>query len=189
MKNFEPRRFMGVWYNQAEVQAGHEVDCQRVTLVQMPGRIGSYEDGVLKGPLGLVTKRIDELSLFRLAESGRRERRAELTGNRKNWFNDVVRLGRDPNFFVMATDYRNYAITYECVERKGRREQVTLLTRKPIIPSSLRNFMYRLAFQMNLPVNRLREVDHNRCRDMHSIHSFEYREKIDELRELRIRRI
>jgi len=189
MRNFDPSRFMGVWYVQAEIREHDNIECQRVNFVRMPGRIGYYRDGIRMKLFGLLQIRTREAGLGRLAESGRRERRAELSMDDKRWFHDWVDLGQDPTAFVMATDYENYAIIYRCSDyhRHHPEEEVWLLTRRPIVPNSLRNYIYSLAFRMNLPTNRLDEVNHQTCRMQPSVHSFEYREDINDLSQLEIK--
>ena len=151
--NFNPKKFMGVWYKQAfipELYGLLNPDCARHNLRgKSPGLWQFYSDGQID-VLGIKLP-VSVMGLSRLALSGKKHRRGEASYDSVVDKLDPLRLKRmeldeAPNAWIMDTDYKNYAIVYTCTRKLfglQKQENLYFYTRTAHIPASLRNFVYK----------------------------------------------
>jgi len=190
MSNLKPKKFTGIWYVQATNErrwfTRHSCMRSKIIPMRMRGTYAEYQDSY-RPFLGPIAFDDSEFIAKKLTQSGKYQKRGEFAEGRKRLFSRTIKLSQYPNYFIIDTDYKNYAITYSCRDRRlGKRETVKLMTRKPIISQKLRNHMYKKAYMLNVPTDRVYQVNQRGCTGrMPSVHSREYKRNIGRLTDLR----
>jgi len=190
MKNLKPKKYTGLWYvqatNERRLLTRHSCMRSKIIPLRMRGTYAEYEDSYRKF-LGPIVFNDRKFKAKKLTQSGKYQKRGEFSEGRKRLFSNTIKLSQYPNHFIIDTDYKNYAITYTCKDRRlGKRETIKLMTRKPTISQKMRTHMYKKAYMLNVPTDRLYQVNQRGCTGrMPSVYSREYKRKIGRLTDLR----
>jgi len=181
VQNFSPKKFAGVWFefarNRHWFSFWHGHECVRTAYTNKGDRMGFLREG--RDHWGHLNSRTGIARIVR-------ERRSQ----NPNFCGDL-RVAREPllkhlhhqrpNERIIATDYKNYAIIYNCKHGNlwPRTEFVRVLTRKANPSPKLRSFIFRKINRFGLKTDQLRRTDQSRCSPpLQHPKSFEYSKKI-----------
>lgn len=159
IRNFTVESYTGRWFEYSKLFLIPEAfgKCVRATYT-------GKEDGTV----GVFNEQISSLTgeyifINGTATPGGTEY-AEFTVN----FDSVPVENSRPNYRVLATDYLNYAIVYDCLDIFGlfKAESLWLLTRAETPEQGLVDQAYNMMETWSLPVSSLTVTSHKDCDNM-----------------------
>merc|ERR1711973_557336 len=161
LRNFTVENYTGRWYEYSRVFLVPEAFgvCVRAT----------YTDNG-DGTVGVFNEQLSSLTGVYNAINGSAtpadSQYAEFIVN----FDSVPVQNSRPNYRVLATDYLNYAIVYDCLDIFGlfKAESLWFLTRSQLPDAKLVDEGYRLMEDWELPVSSLKVTRQTDCGSMPS---------------------
>jgi len=182
VKYFSPKKFSGVWFEFARNRCffnriwGDE--CVRTTYTNRGDRMGFLREakthwGHYKSNTGIARTIRDQRSM-----------NTKFCGDLRVAYDNHWRKGlqnQNPNEQVVATDYKNFAVIYNCVHGGiyPRSESLRIITRKPNPSPKLIDYIFRKVSMMGLNHKDTHRTDQTLCSPpLQSPKSFEFRNKI-----------
>jgi len=165
--NFESKRYLGVWYEYANVFEIFQAwsTCGRVQYSDRGTKVG-----VVNEQINYITQNYGNVTgAARPADP----KDAEKKGDFIVAFDGIPFQDSDsdeggvPNYRVVATDYDSFAVVYNC--KTGyvyNSESLWLLTREQFPPQQLIEDTYSLMKNLTLPVSSLEKTDQDNCKKM-----------------------
>jgi len=167
ISNFTVKNYVGRWYEYSRLFLVSESFgiCVRATYTD-------HGDG----PVGVFNEQISSLTgsynFINGTATPAGSQYAEFIVN----FDTVPVENSRPNYRVLATDYVNYAIVYDCLDIFGlfKAESLWFLTRSQFPDQSLVDEGYKVMEDWGLPVGSLKVTSQTGCDQLPKPHQAEY---------------
>ncbi|XP_076308696.1 apolipoprotein D-like [Tachypleus tridentatus] len=157
MENFNATRFMGRWY---EIRKSFQLLDFGVRCVMVEYR------NLRNDTFSLIHKGI---GIFHEKKQSKADLAVLNSETPAKLLLKYETLPYYENYYILDTDYDNYAITWSCLEvlpRTRFREILTILARKPKISRDLQNFLNNFVRKRRIRTVLLAEINQDNCPEL-----------------------
>jgi len=161
MDNFNKAGYLGSWFEYTNVFEFYQIGqtCVRATYTDEGDRIGVFNEGIntITGNYGNVKGSARPANPY--------SKRAEFIVGFEGIPFGNGDGGTEPNYKVVDTDYKSYAIVYDCSPFFGffKKESLWLLTRQQYPSKKLVQWAFRRMNQLGLPTKSLEKTPQSGC--------------------------